>query len=56
MALLSIIVLTDMLDFKNSKWPLVRTRTLSNVISIVDLTVNISQWKKKCYIINALYY
>jgi len=37
------IVLIGMLDFKNSIWLLFCTRTLSYGMSIVDLTVNISQ-------------
>ena len=36
-----------MLDFKTSIWQLFHTRTLS--MSIVDLTVNISQWKNALY-------
>jgi hypothetical protein len=49
------IVLTDMLDFKNSIWRLLRTWTLMYDMSIVDLMANISQWKT-CYIIIALEY
>jgi hypothetical protein len=37
------IILIDMLDFKNSIWRLIHTRNLSYVMSVVDLTVNISQ-------------
>ena len=33
-----------MVDFKNSIWLLIESRTLSYEISIDDLTVNSSQW------------
>ena len=38
-----------MFDFKNSIWRLIHTRTLSYDMSIVDLTANISQYKKELY-------
>jgi hypothetical protein len=43
--------LIDMMDFKNSIWQLIPTSL--HCMSIVDLTIYISQWKK-CYIIIAL--
>jgi len=43
------IVLTDILDFMKSIWRLIHTRTLSYDMSVVDLTVNISQWKNMVY-------
>jgi hypothetical protein len=43
------IVLIDMFNFKNSIWRLIRTRTLSYGMSIVDLTVNISQLQNVLY-------
>jgi hypothetical protein len=43
------IVLTDILDFMKSIWQLIHTRTLSYDMSVVDLKVNISQWKNMVY-------
>ena len=43
------IVLTDILDFVKSIWQLIHTRTLSYDMSVVDLKVNISQWKNTVY-------
>ena len=39
-------IVVDKLDFKNSIWWLIQTRTVSYDMSTVDLTANISLWEK----------
>ena len=39
------IVIIDMLDFNNTTWRLIQTRTFSYHMLLVDLTANISQWE-----------